>query len=682
MVTSLIWGLGGAAALYMLLKGVPSISAVFSFSISELKSVSSEVAVKTDILPWLLIGSWVGFWTVVFFCGAILRPGLPEDDDAAEDAPLPQSAWFVLVPMVVLFVSVGSWWASKQLSADYHMFRALAYSRAAGHSIIPGVQRTDSHLRSLARQEQMMRRQGRTDPSAQEQMDDQKQRLERQLQRMAPLLGKLLKRAVEHGRRGAEAVSVLGYYHFQYSKVLHPFLKARRMLRNYNAVVLESLAHARRSVRNNTNPESAWSHLSVVYLAAGSLDPRGGPHLSQEWLDNQRRELQETVRNNSLSLAKWALAKSISHDKYYYDTHRMMGLLHLQSGHIDEAVKEVNRSLDITEGRHFTYSRKAALRLKQAVAKGDDKAADKARREMWHWLRRSRNFPGMPVQPLRWLTVDDSVVKLQVLAKALAMGRLREAGKILGAYRKLRGVDRLSSLDLGFLRGIHAALAGDTGLAFEALRHIRRPLGKKNVIDEVIELVTGAVRVEMEINQMVRMAQGQNPNKQGLRRAFSRAVEAAMGMPALYLKVFGFVISELINNGEVEKAKTAAKAAAQFVYLLYTRQRSDLFSRNFRRGYSQVLSAQAQVESAATERGRLGRAQQMLGQRKYAEALRIARGALKKFGPKLPMAHFIMGAVYEALRRPAEARQAFELYIKQDPNGKYADKVKARLKSL
>lgn len=683
MITSLIWGLGGAVVLFMLLWGVPGIKEAFSFSVTELKAVSKEVTVKTDILPWILMLAWLGFWMVVFFCGAILRPGLPEDDDAAEDAPLPQHAWFVLVPVLVVCVSVGLWWASKQIKADYHMFRALAYSRAAGRSVIPSVQRAESRLRGLKRQEQMLRRQGRDDPRLQERFDSQRRRLERQRQVMAPLLGKLLERAVHHGRLGAGAVNVLGYYHFQYSKVLHPFLKARRMLRSYNKVVLESLHHARRAVRNNTNPESAWSHLSVVYLATGSLDPQESPLVRHAWLERHHAELQRTLRTHSLSLAKWALAKSISYDKFYYDTHRMMGLLHLQSGHIDLAVKEMNRSLDITEGRHFTYSRRAALRMMEAVAKGDDVAADKERREMWRWLIRSRNFTGMPVMPLRWLTADDKRRVAQDVAKTLASGRLRAAGKRLRALAKRRGVTYAPpGIDLRFMRGVRAALVGDSGVAFNSLRHMRRPRGPKSAFDAMIEIITHVPRVEMDINQMIRAARMGKSKGQAMRRAFSQAVSRAMGMPYLYLKIFGFIIADMVDNGEMEQSKTAAKAAAQFIYMLYTRQRVDLFSRGFRRQYRQVLSAKAQVESAASKGGRLMRAQQMLTRRKFRAALRISRGALKKFGPKLPMAHFVMGAAYEALRRPAEARQAYARYLEQAPDGKHADKVKARLNKL
>jgi tetratricopeptide (TPR) repeat protein len=679
MITSLIWWGGGAVVLFMVLWGVPSIHEAFSFTITELKSISKEVPVKTDVLPKILMAAWFGFWMVVFFCGDVLRPGLPEDDDAAEDVRLPQHSWLVLGPVLFVCVSTGLWWASKQIKADYHMFRALAYSREAGRSIIPGVQRASSSLRSLKQQAQALRRQGRDDPRQQARIESRMRQLERRTQRMAPVLGKLLKRARYHGRLGAGAVNVLGYYHFQYSKVLHPFLKARRMLSSYNAVALESLQHARRSVYNNTNPESAWSHLSVVYLAAGSLDLQGSEALEHPLFDRHQTELLRILRTHSLSLAKWALARSISFDKFYYDTHRMMGLLHLQSGHIDEAVKELKRSLDITEGKHFTHSRLAALRVKRSVDEGDLVAADKARREMWHWLRRSRNFPGMPVMPLNWLRVDEGRKRLQEMAKILASGRVRQAGKRLRSLRKLRGGKRVSRFHLRFMRGVHAALIGDSGTAFELLRHLRRPLGKKTVIDEVIELVTVAVRVEQDVNQMIRAAKKGRSGKRRMQRAFSQSVGRAMGNPTMYLKIFGFVIADMVDNGEMDQAKTAAKAAARFIYLLYSRQRTDLFSGSFRQRYRQVLSAKIQVQSAASKRGRMMRAQQMLQRRKYSVALRIARGAVKKFGSKVPMAHFVMGAALESLRQPAKARQAFERYLELDPKGKYADKVRERL---
>ena len=682
MIVSLIWGLGGAAALYMLLWGVPGIRESFAFSITELKTVSKDVAVKKDILPWILMLAWLGFWTVVFFCGDILRAGLPGDDDAAEDARLPQGGWFVLVPAVFICVSVGGWWASKQISADYHMFRALAYSRAAGRSIIPGVQRADSRLSSMARQEEMMRRQGQDTSKFQAQFGAQRRRLERQRQVMAPLLAKLLERAKYHGRRGANAVGVLGYYHFQYSKVLHPFLKARKMLKSYSAVVLESLQHARLSVKNNTNPESAWSHRSVVYLAAGRLDPNEEPHLRHAWLENQRSELARNIRSNSLSLAKWALARSISHDKYYYDTHRMMGLLHLQSGHIDEAVKEMHRSLDITEGRHFFFSHSAALRMKRALAKGDDKAADTARRTMWHWLKRSLNFHGMPVLPLAWLDADDRQAELQAVAKALASGRLRAADKRLNAVARRRRVRRNSGFGLRFLHGLYSALEGDGGEALIALRGVRRPRSSKDVIDAVVEIVTTNASVEMDVSQMIRAAKRGRSDRRAMQRAYSQAVSRAITIRHQYQAQFAFVIANHVDNGDMESAKEVAKAAAQFIYGLYSRHRADLFAFSFRRGYRQVLSAKSQVDRASSKRGRIARAQQMLQQRNYSAALRIARGAMKKYGEAQPMAHFVMGAAYEALRRPVLARKAFERYIELDPKGKYVDKLKARLKKL
>ncbi len=681
MMMSLIWGGSGAALLFMLLWGVPGIREAFSFSIVELRSPTSELPVKTDILPWILMLSWIGFWLVTLFCGAIFKPGQPEDSDAAEDARISNAGWFTLVAALVVCVSGGLWWSSKQIQADYHMFRALAYSRAAGRNVIPSVQRVSSRMRSLQRQKAMLRRQGRLTPALEARFESQQSRLDLQRRKMAPLLAKLLRRAVAHGRAGAYAVNSLGYYHFQYSKVLHPFLKARGMLKGYNAIVLESLMHARRSIQNNTNPESAWSHLSVVYLAGASLDPRGAPPVENAYLERYHSDLQETVRANSLSLGKWALAKSISHDKFYYDTHRMMALLHLQSGHIDLAVKEMNRSLDITEGKHWTQSRAAAVAVRRAVTKGDDKAAEKARRELWYWLKRSRNLQGAPVVPLLWAVADEKSQKLQTVAKLMARGRYRQAGKRLRALGKERGVKRVSTVYLRFLNGVHAMLVGDSGRAFELLRNLYR-LRSKSYIDSVIQLVSMKAQVVGDVDRMLRAVQKGKADAKGARRVLAQAVERSMNNPGFYLKIFAFLISEIVNNGEMERAKSAAKIAAQFAYLLHSRQRTDYFSGGFRRMYRQVLSARGQVFAAATKRGRIMRAQRMLQQRKYEGALRISQGILKKFGPKVPLAHFFMGGALEALGRSNEAKESFQRYLVQDPNGKYADRVKKRLERL
>ena len=58
---------------------------------------------------------------------------------------------------------------------------------------------------------------------------------------------------------------------------------------------------------------------------------------------------------------------------------------------------------------------------------------------------------------------------------------------------------------------------------------------------------------------------------------------------------------------------------------------------------------------------------------------RIANGAIKRFGKKVPTAWFVKGVALEALRRPDQARIAFNRYLKLDPNGRHADRVKQQL---
>ena len=140
------FGLGGFALLAIALFGIPSIQSAFTFKIDWL----NNAAPKEDHLPWFLLASWIVVWLVAFFSGPLFRrrAGTQEatEEDTEEEARLPSHAWLVLAPILAICVGLGSWWATQQLKADYHMFRALAYSKAASRSLIPKLQQYQSQL--------------------------------------------------------------------------------------------------------------------------------------------------------------------------------------------------------------------------------------------------------------------------------------------------------------------------------------------------------------------------------------------------------------------------------------------------------------------------------------------------------------------------------------------------------
>ncbi|MFH2008129.1 MAG: O-antigen ligase family protein [bacterium] len=660
-------GLSGIGVMAILFYGLDSVGGLFKFAVSELQSEE-----KTDVLPWILMLSWVGLWTIALFSPSPFRTR--DDSDDGEDVLLPSHTWFALAPLLALSVGLGVWWSGQQLKADWNMFRALAYSKGAGSQLIPKLQQIDQQLRQIADAERRLQRQGDGGGEA-DRLAQSRRRLEYQQAGVGRMVQRLLKKVQEHGSRGARAVHSLGYYHFQYSKALHPFLRARSALPDYNKIVLTSLRHAQRSVRNNTNPESAWSHLSVVYLACGNIDLQG--------VTEQQYKVAYALKKNNLANAKRALARSINYDKFYYDTHRMMALLHLQSGHIDEALKEMNRSLDITEQKHWFNAHTAAVELYRAMRKGDEEKADKARKRLWMWIRRSLYEGPMYLSALAWLSEEDHYRRLFQVSQILVSGKLKEAGVALLRLAKARGLKSVPSQDLRYLRGLQAVLVGDSRVALRLLREYHRAKLPENFIDTVVELVTAIGRIQSDIKRMLEVASADSRSAAAMhRRVLHQIVERALAQRELYMKIIGYHIAELIDSGDDQQAKKLAQGAAQLANLLYQRRREDYFPNEFRRLYRQVIAAKEQVEGAATKNGRLMRARMMLQRRDYQATLRIADGALKRFKDAPAAIHFLKGAALEGLRRRAEAVASYRRYLTADPNGKYADQVKARVQQL
>lgn len=92
--------------------------------------------------------------------------------------------------------------------------------------------------------------------------------------------------------------------------------------------------------------------------------------------------------------------------------------------------------------------------------------------------------------PVMWLQSDDKRRQLQGVARNLASGRLRAARKSLRAQAKRRGARRAPGMDFRFMGGVHAALVGDSGTAFNLLRNMPRPRGSKSAFDVTIEITS------------------------------------------------------------------------------------------------------------------------------------------------------------------------------------------------
>lgn len=80
--------------------------------------------------------------------------------------------------------------------------------------------------------------------------------------------------------------------------------------------ILEFVVNAsEKGVKRNTNPESAWSRLSSSYYSAGAHEQSKGNH-KQAWIYYKK--------------ALHAIEKSISFDRWYYDTHRIRAIFMIE----------------------------------------------------------------------------------------------------------------------------------------------------------------------------------------------------------------------------------------------------------------------------------------------------------------------------------------------------------------
>lgn len=93
---------------------------------------------------------------------------------------------------------------------------------------------------------------------------------------------------------------------------------------------------SKKGIKNNTNPESAWSRLSSAYYARGTQHLRMG-RLPQAW--------------NDFKNALKSIEESISYDRWYYDTHRIRAIFMLDRFcDVDEAEKELKTVSSIALG--------------------------------------------------------------------------------------------------------------------------------------------------------------------------------------------------------------------------------------------------------------------------------------------------------------------------------------------
>jgi tetratricopeptide (TPR) repeat protein len=606
---------------------------------------------KPDTLRNVLFGSWIGIFGLAWLAAPVIVGYEPQaSDEIARGTALQNRGALALV---LGLGAIGAWWSGRNLVADWCLYRANATAGYAASTGVSRVSQIQSQLRMLAQTAAQQRAQGQTDAGYQR----QEAVLNGRLAQESAQLARHLQRVIALGDRALRNVPMMGEMHFQYSKLLHGFLKARQALPDHVALTKKSYHHARKGLRNSTNQESAWSHLAVVHLAM-----------------------------NDLAEAKRALARSIALDPFYYDNHRMMAVLELQDGEVDRAVAEIERALDITERIHQVNSQTAALRLAHALEAKDDAAADQARREMWHWIKRSRLSYDLPDFVFGWIQGDRNRTRF---IRALEVLLKQDAGAADAAIADLETATGAAALDpnpLRYLRALYHALHGDPSQIRALASALVLRSGSHDPISAVGQIGAGLGAAEGDFRRLRALGSRPSRDPRQAERTWAEAVERVATQGELYAK---YVLHSLADDHEASGGGPAtpamqelARLAAELWKRRLERNATDRFPAHYRQQYGQVVSVYEQVMRAASKTGRVETAGQLVMQRQHERALRALDAALKRFGDPYPQAHLYRGMALEGLKRFPEARQAFEKSLAQDPASSQAEQIRARLERL
>lgn len=243
-------------------------------------------------------------------------------------------------------VSGAVWFCAKQVRADWGLHKAKGYSKVVDRKLN---RRLNKLTQARKKIKQRLRRAERQNVSA-KMLAAARRRLrliEHNLKGIKLQFAAMLKKILHYGRMGTNHFRFMGFFHHQYSKSLQPFVRnpGRLSKQKANAVMMEAVRHAQMAPRNNTNPESAYSHLAVMHYWSMRFCSvaSGGSSVA-------------ACKKRRFQKAKSALRKSIGHDRFYYDTHRMMAFMQMKDGNLDAAVREIKLSKKIIRNKLRKFS--------------------------------------------------------------------------------------------------------------------------------------------------------------------------------------------------------------------------------------------------------------------------------------------------------------------------------------
>jgi len=313
-------GLAASYAAVWLIIAVPS---VWSAELAK--------AAGKDPFRWLFATIIDGVWILVLWSPTAFMATAERSQEG--DSPS-RVIRIVQGAALVALVAVAGTYSFWHLQADWNLFRAKGYARLADRKTSRRIAQITNRAHSIA----LALRAGRGD----------KQALHNQLLHLRNMeiletrkMEKLLKKVQRYGKKGTKHFLFMGFLPRQYSKALQAFVRQPNALPTNlgQQVMEESIKYAVHGVDNNTNPESAYSHLAVLY------------YWSLRYCRTKPAADRADCRRTRLALSMKALDKSMSYDRYYYDTHRMNAYILARQRKVEEALKELRFSMFIIKNR-------------------------------------------------------------------------------------------------------------------------------------------------------------------------------------------------------------------------------------------------------------------------------------------------------------------------------------------
>jgi len=297
---------------------------------------------RKDIFPLLLSVVILSAWFLFSLRGDEREKKQQKDP---EPRKLSNNSIAIISCLGIILLSLSSIYSGKHIINDWGLQRAKEYSKAVDSKLLPNLERIRDGISNLKKRIKQAQNHGAPNSDIKK-ADLQLTRLQQKMGEQKDKINELKKRVLDNGRRGTKHLSFMGFFRHQYSKTLQPFLRQPGTIPEPEAesLMMEAVSHAQAAPKNNTNPESAYSHLAVMHYWSIRFCKHDPKNMTQKECKKHRFEK-----------AKAALKKSMDHDPFYYDTHRMSAFMLAREGKLTRAAEEIRIAKKIIKNRLHRY---------------------------------------------------------------------------------------------------------------------------------------------------------------------------------------------------------------------------------------------------------------------------------------------------------------------------------------